>query len=62
METTEENFYNLELEQIYKKLQTDPDSGLTQKEATKRLVEFGLNEIPKVSKGFIKIYLAPLFN
>ena len=62
MESTEENFYNLELEQIYKKLQTDPDNGLTQKEATKRLEEFGLNEIPKVSKGFIKIYLAPLFN
>ena len=62
MEATEENFYNLELEQIYKKLQTDPDKGLTQKEATIRLEEFGLNEIPKVSKGFIKIYLAPLFN
>jgi Ca2+-transporting ATPase len=26
------------------------------------LEEFGPNEIPKVSKGFIKIYLAPLFN
>ncbi len=62
MESTEEKFFNLELEQIYKKLQTDPDKGLTQKEATKRLEEFGLNEIPKVSKGFIKIYLAPLFN
>jgi len=62
MESTEENFYNLELEQIYQKLQTDPSNGLTQKEATKRLEQFGLNEIPKVSKGFIKIYLAPLFN
>ncbi|MBY8992736.1 MAG: cation-transporting P-type ATPase [Candidatus Lokiarchaeota archaeon] len=62
MESTEENFYNLELNQIYQKLQTDPDNGLTQKEASNRLLEFGLNEIPKVSKGFIKIYLAPLFN
>ncbi|MHA2123321.1 MAG: cation-transporting P-type ATPase [Promethearchaeota archaeon] len=62
MESTEENFYNLELEQIYKKLKTNSDSGLTGKEAQKRLEQDGSNEIPKVSKGFIKIYLAPLFN
>jgi len=62
MESTEENFYNLELNQIYQKFQTDPDNGLTQKEASNRLLEHGPNEIPKVSKGFIKIYLAPLFN
>jgi Ca2+-transporting ATPase len=62
MESTENNFYNLELDQIYHKLQTDPDNGLTQKEAAERLLELGPNEIPKVSKGFIKIYLAPLFN
>ncbi len=62
MEATEENYYNLELGEIYKKFQTDPDNGLSEKEAAKRLEKFGLNEIPKVSKGFIKIYLAPLFN
>ena len=62
MKSIEENFYNLGLEQIYKKLKTDPDKGLTEKESIKRLEEFGLNEVPKVSKGFIKIYLAPLFN
>ncbi|MFX1470840.1 MAG: cation-translocating P-type ATPase, partial [Promethearchaeota archaeon] len=62
MESTEINYYNLELEQIYKKFQADPNKGLSEKEAQKRLFEFGYNEIPKVSKGFIKIYLAPLFN
>ncbi|MFX1374599.1 MAG: cation-translocating P-type ATPase [Promethearchaeota archaeon] len=62
MESPEENYYNLELQQICEKLQTDPDKGLTQKEAIKRLELYGLNEIPRVSKGFIKIYLAPLFN
>ncbi|TET59011.1 MAG: cation-transporting P-type ATPase, partial [Promethearchaeota archaeon] len=62
MESTEEYFYNIELEQIYKKFQTNPDNGLTLKEVNKRLEKFGYNEIPKVSKGFIKIYLAPLFN
>ncbi|MFW9940831.1 MAG: cation-translocating P-type ATPase [Candidatus Thorarchaeota archaeon] len=62
MESTKENYYSLELEQIYTNLQTDPQKGLTQKEAAKRLLEFGPNEIPKVSRGLIKIYLAPLFN
>ncbi len=62
MEKVEENFYNLALEQIYQKIQTDPNKGLTTTEANKRLEKYGPNEIPKVSKGFIKIYLAPLFN
>ena len=62
MKTIEEDFYNLDLEQIYQNLKTDSDKGLTEQEAKKRLEEFGLNEVPKVSKGFIKIYLAPLFN
>ncbi|MFX1418813.1 MAG: cation-translocating P-type ATPase [Promethearchaeota archaeon] len=62
MESTEENFYNLQLTQVYDKFQTNPDKGLTEKEAIKRLEKFGFNEIPKVSKGFVKIYLAPLFN
>jgi len=58
----EEIYYNMELEQIYKNLQTNPNSGLTNDEAQRRLELYGLNEIPKASKGFIKIYLAPLFN
>ena len=61
-EIREENFYALELEEIYKKLQTNPKTGLSKEQAEIRLQEYGLNEIPKVSKGFIKIYLAPLFN
>ena len=62
MESIEKEFYNLELEQIYDKFKTDPNKGLTEQEAQKRLEELGYNEIPRVSKGFIKIYLAPLFN
>ncbi len=58
----EENYYSLDLEQVYQKLNTNINDGLTEQEAAKRLEEFGSNEIPKVSKGFIKIYLAPLFN
>ncbi|NVM17096.1 MAG: cation-transporting P-type ATPase [Candidatus Lokiarchaeota archaeon] len=58
----EEIYYNMELEQIYEKFETNSTSGLTNEEAQKRLELYGLNEIPKASKGFIKIYLAPLFN
>jgi len=56
------NYYNLKLDEIYKNLQTDPDNGLSEEEALRRLEQYGPNEIPRVSKGFIKIYLAPLFN
>ena len=62
MQSIENEFYNLELDQIYKKLDTDPNKGLTEQEAQIRLEKYGTNEIPLVSKGFIKIYLAPLFN
>jgi len=58
----EEIYYNMELDQIYNKFQTNSSSGLTNDEAQKRLELYGVNEIPKVSKGFVKIYLAPLFN
>ncbi len=58
----EEIYYNMELDQIYKKFQTNSTNGLTNEEAQKRLELYGFNEIPKASKGFIKIYLAPLFS
>jgi len=56
------NYYTPKLDEIYGELNTDPKKGISQQEAHIRLEEFGPNEIPKVSKGFIKIYLAPLFN
>ena len=58
----EENYYAITLNQIYEKLESNPTSGLTKEEAQKRIHHYGYNEIPKASKGFIKIYLAPLFN
>jgi len=58
----EDNYYNMELNDVYNNYKTNPNSGLTQEEAKKRLEIYGPNEIPKASKGFIKIYLAPLFN
>jgi Ca2+-transporting ATPase len=58
----EEVYYTKELNQLYEKFQTNANTGLTNEEAKKRLELYGYNEIPKASKGFIKIYLAPLFN
>ena len=57
-----EIYYNIDLNSIYDKLKTNNKQGLTKEEAARRLEEYGPNEIPKASKGFIKIYLAPLFN
>jgi Ca2+-transporting ATPase len=58
----EEQYYSLNLDQIFDKFQSNPTTGLTREEAQKRIQQYGYNEIPKASKGFIKIYLAPLFN
>ncbi len=55
-------FYNLALDEIYERLHTDSDVGLTEKEANQRLDHDGLNELPKHKPNFWKVYLAPLFN
>ncbi|MFX1586877.1 MAG: cation-translocating P-type ATPase [Promethearchaeota archaeon] len=55
-------YYTMDLNQIYSEFQTSPTNGLSSDDAQKRLELYGFNEIPKASKGFVKIYLAPLFN
>ncbi len=57
-----ETYYTHDLDQIYSKFKTDSNNGLPREEAQNRIQIYGYNEIPKASKGFIKIYLAPLFN
>ena len=58
----DKKYYSMELAEIYKELNTDPTSGLSNEQVEEKLLIDGLNEIPKASKGFIRIYLAPLFN
>jgi Ca2+-transporting ATPase len=58
----EECYYSIPLEEIYNKFTTNPTKGLSKEEVTKRITQYGYNEIPRASRGFIKIYLAPLFN
>jgi P-type Ca2+ transporter type 2C len=55
-------YYDTKVEQILTEFQTNLDTGLKEDQVPKKIELFGLNEIPKVSKGFLKIYLAPLFN
>ena len=45
----EKIYFNMELDQIYDKFQTNSTNGLTNDEAQKRLELYGLNEIPKAS-------------
>ncbi|TXT64166.1 MAG: conserved membrane protein of unknown function [Promethearchaeota archaeon] len=59
---TNQNYYNLTLNNLYAELDTNPHSGLNQDEANQRLEKFGYNELPKYKRSFVKIYLAPLFN
>lgn len=54
--------YKYSVNEIAEKLDTDIQKGLTKQQAIERLEKYGPNELPKVSKGFIQIYLAPLFN
>ena len=55
-------FYNLESNEILKRLRTDLENGLTTEEAALRLEHDGLNKLPKHKPNFWKVYLAPLFN
>ena len=57
-----DEFYKLELEEIFQKSQTDKKDGLTEVEALKQLNLQGFNEIPAAPENLWKIYLAPLFN
>ena len=57
-----ENYYSLELDELYRKTETDPKIGLSDAEVEKRLVTHGFNELPKAKSSFIRVYLAPLFN
>jgi len=57
-----ETYYTQDLDQIYEKFKTNSTDGLLREEAQNRILKYGYNEFPKASKGFIKIYLAPLFN
>ncbi len=62
IEPMDKSYYSWELGKIYDKYRTNPKDGLDIEDAEIRLEKYGFNEIPKVSRGFIKIYLSPLFN
>jgi Ca2+-transporting ATPase len=59
------NFFNKGIEEICKDLglsKSYTQDGLDKHKVDEKLEKFGFNEIPRVSRGFFRIYLAPLFN
>jgi len=62
LEISEVDTYSLPLKDLIKKLKTDLENGLDQKEAERRLSIFGPNIIPKIKPSLFKIYIAPLLN
>jgi P-type Ca2+ transporter type 2C len=58
----ENEAFNLPLTEVSKKLETNLETGLSQQEAGKRLIQVGSNSVPKISVNRLKMYLAPLQN
>ena len=54
--------YTLPLDELVKRLKTDPKQGLSQKDVEERLGVFGPNAIPEVKSSPFRIYIAPLLN
>ena len=59
---TENEAFMLPLSELKTKLKTNPETGLTQQEAKERLLQVGINSIPKIAVNRMKMYLAPLSN
>ncbi|MCD6514552.1 MAG: cation-transporting P-type ATPase [Candidatus Odinarchaeota archaeon] len=62
LELSEVETYTLPLEELIKRLKTDIERGLDQKEVERRLAIFGPNVIPKIKPSLFKVYIAPLLN
>jgi len=55
-------YYHETIKELIKTFETDPDIGLVDDVVQNRLEEYGANELPKISKSIIRIYIYPLFN
>ncbi len=58
----ENTFHYQSLEELFKVFDTHPHSGLKFKEVKSRQTKYGLNELPKITASYWKIYIAPLLN
>ncbi|MFX1302013.1 MAG: cation-translocating P-type ATPase [Promethearchaeota archaeon] len=59
---SDEFYYNLPINELLERFNTDPDQGLKSSVLSERYLKYGYNELPKIKKSIWKIYLAPLFN
>ncbi len=62
--TTQEDvkYHTLSVEEVLETLGVDPEGGLPSDVAGRRLLQYGLNTIPKARQSFIKVYIAPILN
>ncbi|MCL0028183.1 HAD-IC family P-type ATPase [Peptococcaceae bacterium] len=58
----DENWFELEISEVLKKLNTDLKTGLSEQEALKRLKQFGKNEIPVKTRSSIVRFLLQFHN
>ncbi len=56
------SYYHQPLEELLKFFNTDEDKGVNTSELAERYQNSGFNELPKIKKSILKIYLAPIFN
>ena len=52
--------FDIPLEDLYTRLNTDPKTGLSEHEVEQHLSTYGPNNIPKVKPSLIQVYIAPL--
>ncbi|MFW9930417.1 MAG: HAD-IC family P-type ATPase, partial [Candidatus Thorarchaeota archaeon] len=52
--------FDIPSDELLQQLKTDKDKGLSEKEASSRLLIYGENVIPKVKPSLIQVYIAPL--
>ncbi|MFX0014369.1 MAG: cation-translocating P-type ATPase [Promethearchaeota archaeon] len=54
--------HSIELNKLVSDLDSNLEKGISQEDATKRLLKYGPNVIPKPKQSFWQVYLAPLLN
>lgn len=57
-----QNLYSLPINQIYEQYHVNPKEGLTHAQVKEHVKKYGMNELKKVERSFIKVIIAPIIN
>ncbi|MHA1819050.1 MAG: cation-translocating P-type ATPase [Promethearchaeota archaeon] len=55
-------YYMMDIEDIYRKFNVNPDLGLSDEQAKLYIQKYGVNELKKVKRSFFKVIIAPIIN